>query len=134
TEGAYAQAGAGNEVEAFGSFRYGGTVGDDLAWRAYVEHTEFDGVVTSSGADAGDDWQRSQAGFRLDSILSPTDTLTVQGDVQDVEEYGTLRTEFDLGTLPEEYRGKIDVGGHNLLGRWERRREDGAGYRLQVWF
>src|SRR5690606_36252387 len=109
------------------------SVGDDLAWRAYVEHTEFDGVVTRSGADAADDWQRSQAGFRLDSILSSTDTLTVQGDVQDVEEYDMLRTEFDLGTLPEEYRGRIDVGGHNLLARWERQLEGGAGYRLQVW-
>ncbi|MBN1237997.1 MAG: TonB-dependent receptor [Gammaproteobacteria bacterium] len=133
TDGGFARLGGGQELDALAGLRYTGRIGEDIALRGYVKHVEQDGVVTAAGEDAGDDWQRSQAGFRLDSVLTPTDSLTVQGDVYGGDEHETLRGDFTLGTLPEEYRGTVDVGGHNLLARWERDLDGGAGYRLQAY-
>ena len=61
TPGTYAEAGAGNEEEAFASFRHGWTIGENMAARAYVKHFERDAAELASGGSAGDDWRVSRA-------------------------------------------------------------------------
>jgi iron complex outermembrane recepter protein len=134
TDGGVLQVGGGNELDVFAGLRYAGRIGDDVAIRGYVQRTEFDAARTLAGDDAADDWRMSRAGFRLDTDLGPTDSLTVQGDVYDGRESSLLRGDFTLGTLPDEYRGIVDVSGGNLLARWERSLDDGASLRVQGYF
>ena len=54
----------------------------------------------ASGADAGDAWTKTQAGFRLDSMLSSKDSLTVQGDIYEADIDQTLLL---AGLIPPTY-------------------------------
>lgn len=109
---------AGSEEQALG-LRYGGTLGDDAAFRVYAKWFERGETEFADGEGAEDDWNKLQAGFRLDAV-SDRHRFTVQGDYQ---------------TAEEGFAGVSDVGfdGANLLGRWEHL-GDRITTRTQVYF
>jgi len=80
TQGGLVVAGGGTEEQAFGAFRYGAQLNSDTTARAYVKGFKRDENTHQSGGEAGDDWDKVQGGFRLDSQLSSQDNLSVQGD------------------------------------------------------
>ena len=79
TQGGLIDISAGNLQQSVG-LRYGGTVGDDLAYRFYVRDYFGDDTETASGANAHDHWSRPQGGFRFDWTPSGSDSVTLQGD------------------------------------------------------
>lgn len=102
TQGAAATIAAGSDDETFGAARYGGSVGN-VFYRGYAQR--FDrGDSKLAGADAHDDWELTQGGFRTDTRHA-SGTLTVQGDFYE----GRERT-------PDA----IWVNGQNVLARWTR--------------
>ena len=65
-----------------------------------------------------------QVGFRLDWTLGDLDTLTLHGDAYDAEAESLVRSEFTLGTLPQEnLPATVDLAGYDLLARWQRQLE-----------
>ena len=135
TEGGVAQLAAGDEQEIYAGLRYAGRLGDDVAARGYVQYLERDATKTQARADAFDDWDVAQAGFRVDWGVSRVGELTLQGDVYRAQESARLRGDFTLGTLPEtDVPGTIDIGGYNLLARWERRLDDRGSLLLQTYY
>jgi iron complex outermembrane receptor protein len=107
TQGLLLLGGGGSELHGIAGARYGGTIGDELAYRVYGKYSDRDASVLASGADAGDDWHLGQGGFRVDWNRSDGDRLTVQGDAYD-------GSEAQLGAAD------IAVSGGNVLGRWSR--------------
>ncbi len=81
TQGGLLNAGGGNQEQGFGSFRYGAKLGEDTTARAYVKGFNRGQNTLQSGGKAGDNWDKVQGGFRLDSQLTTQDALTVQGDL-----------------------------------------------------
>lgn len=119
TRGALVRAGGGNDERSF-SARYGGDVeGGATAWRVHAKGFERDALALGDGREAGDDWRRAQAGFRVD-WSEGTDRVTTQGDVYE-------------GDLDRSSDGASTFSGVNLLALW--RRETGlARTQWQAYF
>jgi outer membrane receptor protein involved in Fe transport len=78
TQGGSLQFGGGN-LEQRASLQYGGRLSDQVSYRAYADSFHFAHDATATGANAKDDWKKSQGGFRLDWSASG-DLVSVQGD------------------------------------------------------
>lgn len=80
TQGVALMGGAGDEQRAFGSFRYGATLGESGWIRGYAGYKDVDDSALETGAPSGDSWEMARAGFRYDADLSAS-TLMLQGEV-----------------------------------------------------
>ena len=119
THGASVNLGAGN-LEQRGSAQYGDKLGDALHYRAYVDSFHYDQDVAASGADAKDDWHKTQGGFRLDWTPG-ADLLTLQGDF-----YGGSEDQL---TGPDE-----SVSGQNVVARWNHQLSNGSALQIQAYY
>ncbi|MCK9606844.1 MAG: TonB-dependent receptor [Methylomonas sp.] len=134
TLGGLVTGGGGNQEKGFGSLRYGVKLGEDTSARAYVKGFDRNQNTLQSGGKAGDNWDKVQGGFRLDSQLNTQDTLTVQGDV-----YRATINQFAYFpqiSAPYQTTGNIsnqDVGG-NLLGRFQHTFSPTSDYSLQFFY
>ena len=135
TRGAFVEAGGGNEERAFAGFRYGGTLGRDIAARAYVKYFDRDPSTQMSGAEGTDAAHMAQAGFRMDWGSADADRFTVQGDAYGGEQGGTFLDSFTLGTRPAgSTAGEADLQDANVLTRWERTLDDRTSFALQAYY
>jgi iron complex outermembrane receptor protein len=135
TQGALVDAGVGNEQAGFAGLRYGWQMSSDIAARAYVKYLDQDASETPSGQDGLDRWHFLQGGFRIDWERREADRITLQGDVYDASLSDLLRGDFTLGTLPDtDMPGDVDIGGFNVLARWDRYLASGGRMQLQSYF
>lgn len=104
TQGFLVDAVGGSEGGSLG-LRYGGRMGRDTYYRAYVMRERADGLSLEGGGDAQDETDFTQGGFRVDSVLGLNDTLTVQGDGY-AGAFGQLNAQ------------DVEVDGGNFLARW----------------
>lgn len=120
TQGLRVDVGAGS-LETAWSARFGGKIGDALAYRAYFKTYASRDTVTAAGQGAGDHWQRPQGGFRIDWTPSSADALTLQGDAYQGA---------------EAVAGSVDqrIAGRNLTGRWTRSFQGGGSLQLQAYY
>ena len=118
TQGTLVRLDGGPEEQA-AALRYGGDLGGDAAFRVYAKWFDRGATDLADGGSAGNDWNKLQAGFRLDGGAG-RNRLTVQGDYQ---------------TAEQSFTGVSDVPfyGANLLGRWEHS-GDRLNTRVQVYF
>jgi iron complex outermembrane receptor protein len=112
--------------ERLANGRYGGALGDNGHFRVYGKVAKLDNTQRASGADAFDEWDRAQAGFRADWDLG-RDALTLQSDVYSGES-------IDRGVVVGLPFGRVEVSGANVLGRWTRQLEGGSELQLQSYF
>ncbi|WP_319575077.1 TonB-dependent receptor [uncultured Desulfobacter sp.] len=135
TQGGYVALGSGNHENIISGFRYGDALGQDTFWRFYAKHQSRDEFTLASGSDAGDAWTKTQAGFRLDSMLSSKDSLTVQGDIYEADIDQTLLL---AGLTPPTYLTstpvETDIKGWNFLSRWKRTISPDSDFTLQVYY
>ncbi|MGZ3272692.1 MAG: TonB-dependent receptor plug domain-containing protein [Caulobacteraceae bacterium] len=104
TQGLRLDVGSGSQETAW-DIRYGGKLGEQLAYRLYFRSLAERDTVTAAGRGAGDHWQRPQEGFRVDWTPGAVDVVTLQGDAYEGAE-----------AVP----GSADqrILGRNLTGRW----------------
>ncbi len=126
TQGALLSAGGGSIERAFGTARWGGQAGDGIHYRVYGKGFDRDALRTSDNEEAMDGWDVLQGGFRLDWDVSDRDSLTLQGDVYDGD--------ADQGFRFTGARDRIDLGGGNLLARWNRRVSDASDVMVQLYY
>lgn len=136
TQGVTASFGAGGEENGFGSVRYGGEFGDGQGhYRVYGKHLNRGaGVEAFTGQRAGDAWDSSRGGFRLDYAPSSTDNLTVQGGAYDGTSGETVLTRSSDSFVRAPLHSDQQVTGANVLARWERASSDRGGVSLQGYF
>ena len=120
TQGFVLDGGGGNE-EGYAGVRYGGRIGRDTYYRAYVMHQRTDSLHLERGGSAQDDTDITQGGFRIDSALDPDNTLTVQGDAY-AGRFGQLNAD------------DVDVDGANILARWTHQTGVDSSISLQSYF
>ncbi len=120
TQGFLLDSNGGNE-EGYVGVRYGGRIGADTYYRAYVMHQETDGLTLSGGGDAQDETHFTQGGFRVDSTLGRDDSLTIQGDGY-------------AGTFGQLNAPDIDVDGGNIIGRWTHQLGVDSSISLQTYY
>src|ERR1700678_1660653 len=79
THGALIVAGGGSLYQGFATTQYGGTLGKNTDYRVYSKYLNKSQLPALTGQLGGDGWHLLSGGFRIDSTLSPRDTLDVQG-------------------------------------------------------
>ncbi|QUD90081.1 TonB-dependent receptor plug domain-containing protein [Phenylobacterium montanum] len=120
TQGGFVEVGGGDRT-GHAALRYGGRIGGSLAWRAYVDGSDFAASRAATGASADDAWRHRQGGFRLDWTPGQ-DQVTLQGDV-----YAGI--EGQPQGNPDDH-----VSGHNLLARWTRPLGDKGTVQVQAYY
>jgi iron complex outermembrane receptor protein len=118
TQGGSVDLGGGN-MERRASAQYGGTLGDQLSYRAYIESFYRANDRTAAGASARDDWNKSQGGFRFDWTPSG-DRVTLQGDFY-------KGSETQVATAPEA------ISGHNVMIHWNHMFDDGSALEARAY-
>ena len=126
TQGTLVYGGGGNVEHGFGGVRYGGKIGDSTYYRAYVMHQSRDSLVLQNGADSRDETDFTQAGFRVDSELSSSDALTIQGDA--------YRGRFGQFVAPGIEPPDTEVAGGNVIARWSRQFGPDSNVSVQAYF
>lgn len=82
TQGGLITIGGGMQERGFGSARYGGKLSEETFYRAYGTFHDRAENELRAGGGGDDDWQSSSGGFRIDSQISHTDSITLSGDYQ----------------------------------------------------
>jgi len=121
TQGLLIEGGGGDELEGFGGVRYGGQIGKDTYYRAYVMHQSRDSLNLEGDGDAHDGTDFTQGGFRIDSELSSEDLLTLQGDAYS-------------GGFGQLNAPDITVDGQDVIGRWTRQLDKDSSFMVQAYF
>lgn len=135
TQGNYASVGIGTIENGFAEFRNGGKIGDSAYYRAYGKVFDRDDSHTITGENAKDDWQMARGGFRLDWDKSPSEAVTLQGDIYQGKENEGRMLMFPALTSPFvdptiDHEGG-DVSSGNLLARWESTLSENSSIKLQ---
>jgi iron complex outermembrane recepter protein len=118
TQGLYAQAGGGSRPQDFADVRYGGAFDPNTQFRVYGKYFDRGSEVLANGDSASDAWRQSRAGFRVDSLVSARDNLTLQGDFYD-------------GRENDPTGGTSNTSGENVLSRWSRSISENSDLSLQ---
>ncbi|UOA10069.1 TonB-dependent siderophore receptor [Methylobacter sp. S3L5C] len=134
TQGGLVNAGGGTQEQGFGSLRYGTKLGENTTARAYVKGFDRSQNTLQSGGKAGDNWDKVQGGFRLDSHLSTQDALTVQGDIYQAN----INQLAYFSQITSPYQGTQNVknsdSGGNLLSRLQHTFSPTSDYSLQFYY
>ncbi len=125
--------GAGSQERAFGTIRYGDSLGENFKYRVYGKYFDRD-TSSLDSRDPADSWNSRRGGFRLDGRLGESDALTFQGDIYDtntgkVIEYSDLQPpyEYVISDSPK-------MQGGNLLLRWQKTLAAGSALELQAYY
>jgi iron complex outermembrane recepter protein len=121
TQGLYAQAAGGKELEDLAGIRYGGEVAPDVYLRVYGKYFDRGDELTGTGASADDSWHMGRGGFRMDAEPSGQNRLTLQGD-------------FYSGIEDFAAAGEGDLSGGNVLSRWTHTVSADASMSLQFYY
>src|SRR5690606_14338630 len=107
------------EADGYASLRHGGLIGQNGAWRVYASGLARRSSFLPTGAEADDELEGGQLGFRTDWRLG-ADALTLQGDY------------YVRGIESGPVGG--DFSGGNLLGRWTRALGSLGSLELQAYY
>ena len=115
TKGGMVTGGGGNVNQGLGTIQYGGGLGKNVDYRIYTKYLNQDHLAGVSGQSGGDGWHLLNGGFRLDTTLSPKDTLSLQGDLYDGREGVPTSFAFPPSqVIPPQ----VDLSGEGLQAIW----------------
>jgi iron complex outermembrane receptor protein len=121
TRGTFVNAAAGSSVLGPFVVRHGGRLGASGSYRAYAKARFEDSHQLLNGADAHDDFNFGQAGFRIETGSSGASEAFLQGDAY-------------TGTSGLTADSHADVSGGNLLARYTRRGGGGHLSTVQAYY
>jgi iron complex outermembrane receptor protein len=134
TKGGLITAGGGSQVKAAGLVQYGGTAGQDGAYRAFGKYFDVGNSAMPDGSPAADHWMRGHAGFRADRDLSSRDSLMVEGDLFANEASQTRRNGFIPTPFDHIFNQSTDAAGGDVLARWNHTLAGGSQTTFQTYF
>ncbi|MGB0034039.1 MAG: TonB-dependent receptor [Candidatus Acidiferrales bacterium] len=135
TQGGLIAAGSGNYEQGFGTVRYGGKLGSDAAYRAFVNDSRQNHFQSLSGGGGGDGWDAFHAGFRLDATVSAKDSLNFEGDTYLGSEGEMVSTIASISPpVNQVFRDREYFSGWDVLSRWNHVISPRSETNLQVYF
>jgi iron complex outermembrane receptor protein len=128
--------GSGDFEKVMASARYGSSFGEESHWRIYAKHQAWDEFKNvASSKDVGDNWQMTQASFRIDSTLTTKDKLTFQGDFYEGNINQKLYlVDFTQSPYMTVFPVEVPVSGGNLLTRWQHTLSSTSDFSLQIYY
>ncbi len=130
TQGGLLNAGGGSQELGFGSVRYGAKLADETFARAYFKGFLRDEYTLPKNDSSQDNWQQVQGGFRVDSLISTQDTLSMQGNIYRGEMNQTLQSQ----AAGAPFQTPVDTSGWNLTSRLHHAFSSTADYSLQFFY
>src|SRR5450432_462927 len=134
TKGGLVTAGGGSQTHALGLVQYGGTAGEDGAYRAFGKYFDVGNSVMPDGSPAADHWMRAHAGFRADWDLSSRDSLMVEGDLFANQGSQTRRSSLIATPFDRIFNERTDATGGNVLARWNHTLAGGSQTSFQTYY
>jgi len=134
TKGGLVTAGGGSQVYGAGLVQYGGTAGQDGAYRAFGKYFDIGNSAMANGSPAADHWMREHAGFRADRDFSSRDSVMVEGDLFANQASQTRRDGFIPTPFDHIYNQSLDAAGGDVLARWNHTLAGGSQTTLQTYF
>ena len=111
----------GGSLQGRADVQFGGKIGDNLSFRAYLSDIYGGDLLTATGARAHDAWTDPQGGFRFDWTPTAADAVTLQGDAEQGDEQ-------------QQGAGDEFISGRNLLARWNHVSSNGATLQVQAFY
>src|SRR5216110_1012805 len=121
SQGLLVSGGGGTELRGFGNARYGGALSPTVHYRVYGTGFARQPTLLPSSLDAADGWHALQGGFRVDWDASPTNGVSVHGDLYD-------------GRIGQPSAGDIAVSGRNLAARWSHTISATSDVRTELYY
>jgi iron complex outermembrane receptor protein len=118
TQGGLVTGGGGSEAHGFGTVQYGGKINEDNQYRVFTKYLSNDHFQDLDGQDGNDSWHLLHGGFRVDSKLSPKDSLTTQGDVYNGNEASIITHSVFFPPDNINVNGMAQLSGGDVLTRW----------------
>ena len=123
----------GTEDQPSTTVRYGGTIGTNLFYRAYVKYFNREGFEDTTGA-AENDSDATRGGLRLDWEPSDINRLTLQGDYYQSDSSES----FDEALLTPPFVNTANFTEHddggNILGHWTHDFSETSQLTLQMYY
>jgi iron complex outermembrane recepter protein len=133
TRGGLVSGSAGTRGTRALTLRYGGSLSPNASYRVYLNADGDDGVVTPSGGSAGDSSSQVRGGFRLDWDLTPSDSLTAEGDIYGQRSRARLTLPSLIAPPTPVSVSEHDSGGDALIS-WRRRLSATSDLSVQAFF
>lgn len=135
TNGGLVSTGGGSTNQGFGTLRYGVNLDESTNLRLYGNYANHGPGQYPNGTDAHDRWQSGSTGFRLDSQISDSDTLTLQGDFF-AGSYDETYSLYNLITpgIARTEQAIASSNGLNLLSHWQHKLSDTDSVSLQFYY
>jgi iron complex outermembrane recepter protein len=118
TQGGFVSGITGSEEQAGGTIRYGGRIGKEAYYRAYVKYFNRNNFMDSDGRETPDGWDGLRGGFRLDWQPTTRDALTLQGDYYSSHNGETTMVPAMAPPFSKSIDQRYRNTGGNVLGRW----------------
>ena len=134
TRGGLMTGGGGTLAQGFGTVQYGGKIKEDSNYRVFAKYLNNDHLPDLNGQNGEDSWHLFHGGVRVDTKLSPKDSLIVEGDVYDGRE-GSVYVHSILSPPQNlNVQGLAILSGGNVLGRWSHIFSSRRDVTLQLYF
>jgi iron complex outermembrane receptor protein len=134
TQGGLLIAGGGTYESGFGVAQYGGKLGPETSYRAFMKGFDDTSLPSLEGKDGHDGFDLLHGGFRVDSALSQKDSLTVQGDIYEGDEGEVVSITTLNPPLSQASVVSTGVSGGNILERWDHAFSPNSQTTLQFYF
>ena len=135
TQGGLITAGGGTEGQAQGTVQYGGAIKEKTNYRIFANYLNYGSLPAVGGGSGEDNWNLLHGGFRADSKISSSDSLTVQGDLYTGQEGATI---IHIFSVDPPVAGNLNVddqlSGGNILGRWNHTFSSRSDTTFQFYF
>jgi iron complex outermembrane recepter protein len=134
TQGLLVTGAGGSEIQPLAGVRYGGELASNVYYRVYAQRSDEAEYQETSGPGAGDFWDTTLAGFRIDWEPPTQNTVTFQGDYYG-DEAGEPSRSVSLAPPGVSYPTVTEYNnGGNLLGRWTHDFSASSQLTLQAYF
>ncbi len=132
TSGTVLETRGGNLLQGFGMAQYGGSAGKNTAFRVYTNYFNQSHLLDLNGQSGADGWHRLRSGFRVDSSVSPKDSLTFEGDLS-VGREGEFGFELPSVTSPGfvAVSEEINLANGSFESIWNHKYSGGSDSTLQ---
>jgi len=135
TKGALVAGGGGTEGQAQGLVQYGGGIKEKTDYRIFANYLNYGSLPAPGGGSGQDNWNLLHGGFRADSKISSSDSLTVQGNLYTGQAGATI---IHIFSIDPPVAGNLNVdtqlSGGNILARWNHNFSSHTDTTFQFYF
>lgn len=134
THGSFVKFGLGNEERSLVEARYGNKISEKLHYRAYTKFNDRDESDTLTNTEQGSNWNKSQAGIRIDWDKDHKNQFSFFGDVY----YGEEDLDIIVPTLSSPFgelrNDDLEIFGANIISKWFHTFDNGGKGTLKTYF